>query len=483
MMRMKSTLQYTVLIFVALFFSTQAQARSGAMLPDFAELVEQSSPAVVNVSTTQRVTRNRGRHGMPPELRIPGMEGSPWNDLFRHFFGEEGPPGEEEFRSESLGSGFIIDADGYIMTNYHVVRDATEIVVRLSDRREFVAEVVGHDERTDIALLKIDARGLPTTHIGSSQQLRVGEWVLAIGSPFGFEHSVSVGVVSAIGRSLPRETYVPFIQTDVAINPGNSGGPLFNQRGEVVGVNAQIFSRSGGFMGLSFAIPIDVAMDTAQQLRESGRVSRGWLGVMIQDVTRELAESFGMRHPHGALVSQVMEGSPAAAAGVRVGDVIVEFNGREVTHSSELPPLVGSVRAGSRVQMKVIRDGRTRTLRVVIAELPEDDKRAQAKPEEASPERDTTDRIGLAVSDLNAQQRQRLGVPSGGVQIVRIAPGGAAANAGLNAGDVLLRINQAEIESADHFARLVRDLPAGRTVPVLVRRGEGASFIPLRVPE
>ena len=313
-------------------------------LPDFTELVEQNRAAVVNISTSQRRTASPNRPRVPRGFEIPDLpEDSPFQEFFRRFFGE----GEiEEFDTQSLGSGFIISPDGYIISNNHVVRNADEVIVRLTDRREFKATVVGTDERSDVALLKIEASELPVVELGTGYELKVGEWVLAIGSPFGFDYSVTAGIVSAKGRSLPRENYVPFIQTDVAINPGNSGGPLFNLQGQVVGVNAQIFSRTGGFMGLSFAIPIDVAMNVANQLRDKGRVSRGWLGVLIQDVTLELAESFGMDKPQGALIARVLDGSPARRAGIEVGDILLSFDGRSIDRSSELPPIVGHTPVG-----------------------------------------------------------------------------------------------------------------------------------------
>ncbi|MGI9332848.1 MAG: Do family serine endopeptidase, partial [Gammaproteobacteria bacterium] len=347
------------------------QAASAQRLPDFTELVERSAEAVVNISTTQK-RRATNPLNRPEGIEIPDLpEGSPFNEFFRRFFGEGA---EEEYRTPSQGSGFVISDDGYIVSNNHVIRDADQVIVRLSDRREFKAEVIGGDDRSDIALLKIDATGLPVVNVGSGYNVKVGEWVLAIGSPFGFEHSATAGIVSATGRSLPRENYVPFIQTDVAINPGNSGGPLFNLEGEVVGVNSQIFSRTGGFMGLSFAIPIDVAMDVADQLRTKGRVSRGWLGVLIQDVTRELAESFGMNKPEGALIAKVLEDSPADEAGFEVGDVVLSFNDQPVGESSDLPPIVGRTRVGARVPVEILRDGESKILHVLTAELPEEAK-------------------------------------------------------------------------------------------------------------
>lgn len=476
---------------LALPFGVHARAE----LPDFTELAEQNSPAVVNISTTQRMP-SRGGLGGPgipgipgepgdpgePGMEMPELPEGPWGDLFRHFFGE-GPEGgmpPEAFESESLGSGFVIDADGFVLTNYHVVRDAAEIVVRLADRRELVAEVVGHDERSDIALLRIDAKDLPVVRVGDSKKLKVGEWVMAIGSPFGFDHSVSAGVVSAIGRSLPRETYVPFIQTDVAINPGNSGGPLFNLDGEVVGINSQIYSRTGGFMGLSFAIPMDIAMDIVQQLKTDGRVTRGWLGVLIQDVTRELAESFGMARPRGALVAQVLDDSPARAGGIQVGDVIVSFNGEEVSHSSDLPPMVGRAPIGKPARVTLIRDGERVELTLELTALPQEGELAQRRSGEPSGQV-TEGRLNIAVMALSDQQREQLSLAEGGVVVAQVNPG-LAAQAGIRRGDVIMRLNNQPVNSVADFQRLVRELPAGRSVPVLVQRRGGPVFIALKLP-
>ncbi|MFP6680949.1 MAG: Do family serine endopeptidase [Gammaproteobacteria bacterium] len=370
----------TIAGFGLMFVFLVPEAAPIAGLPDFTDLVNENRAAVVNIGTigTRRPARERPRMrkrdpGIPgPEM--PG-EDSPLQDFFQRFFGEEPPGGNGGAqRHSSLGSGFIISDDGYVISNYHVVREADQVIVRLSDRREYVAKVVGMDPRSDIAVLKVEAdRPLPNLKLGKSSSLEVGEWVLAIGSPFGFDHSVTAGIVSAKGRSLPNENYVPFIQTDVAINPGNSGGPLFNLDGEVVGVNSQIYSRTGGFMGLSFAIPIDVVLDVYTQLRDKGSVTRGWLGVLIQDVTRELAESFQMKKPHGALVSKVLPDSPAAAAGFKAGDVIVEFNNQKIDTSASLPPLVGTAPVGGKTPVKVMREGSKKLLEVQIGELPSDD--------------------------------------------------------------------------------------------------------------
>ena len=463
----------SLVLLLGLAVSTLAQAR----LPDFTELVKKSRAVVVNISTTQK---SKAPVGLPPGLDIPDLpEDSPFGELFKHFFGEEEGSEPRRFDARSLGSGVIISSDGYILTNNHVVKDAEEIIVRLSDRRELIAEVVGSDSRSDVALLKIDAKDLPVAKLGKSEELEVGEWVLAIGSPFGFDYSATAGIVSAKGRALPHENYVPFIQTDVAINPGNSGGPLFNQDGEVVGVNSQIYSRTGGYMGLSFAIPIEVAMNVAEQLRTKGRVSRGWLGVLIQDVTRDLAESFGMDKPMGALVSQVLPDSPAAKAGIQVGDIIVEFNGREIHSSSMLPPIVGATPVGQEVQLKVIRNGRKETLSITLGELPEEDEIEIAVKGKAVTR---TNRVGLAVADLTPEMRQELELEDGGV-IVQKVEEGAAARAGIRKGDIIVRFNNEDVKDADHFKKLVRKAPAGKSVPVLIQRRSGPIFLALRMPE
>ncbi len=462
-------------VVAGLFLMSTATARE---LPDFTSLVEANSPAVVNISTSQKVQRERR---LPHGFQMPEIpENSPFGDLFRRFFGE-GEGGEpEEFDSKSLGSGFIISKDGFVLTNAHVVKGADEIIVRLSDRRELEAKVVGLDERSDIALIKIETpQDLPVVRIGKSTDLRVGEWVLAIGSPFGFDHSVTAGIVSAKGRSLPRENYVPFIQTDVAINPGNSGGPLFNLKGEVVGINSQIYSRTGGFMGLSFAIPMDMAMSVADQLKTHGKVVRGWLGVLIQDVTRELAESFGLDKPQGALVARVLPESPAQKAGFEVGDVVLEFNGRDVANSSQLPPLVGSTPVGREVPVKVLRNGDRRTLRVVIGELPsEDELRAAAGEPSSGPQ----NRLGIATVELTEEQRKELGIEKGGVLVSGVADG-VGKDAGIREGDVIVSLNNQRIAGVAEFESQVKDLPEGKSVAVLVQRKNGPIFLALKIPE
>jgi len=443
-------------------------------LPDFTPLVESSAPAVVNISTTQMV-----RHPAGPDAEMPEAPESnaPFNDFLRRYFGEDELP-PEFFDNKSLGSGFLVSPDGYILTCAHVVENATEILVRLTDRREFTAKVIGADRRSDVALLKIDAAGLPQVRIGDPDKVRVGEWVLAIGSPFGFDSSATAGIVSAKGRSLPRENYVPFIQTDVAINPGNSGGPLFNLRGEVIGINSQIYSRTGGFMGLSFAVPIDIAMQVAKQLKASGHVKRGWMGVTIQDVTRELAESFGMQRPSGALIADVLADGPAAASGLRVGDVVVEYEGHRIKLSADLPPLVGQTEPGARAKLGIVRGGQARTVTVTIAELPEDT--AEIRPAPSSgPERPGV--LGMQLKDLTPAQRKQLGV-SQGVLVERVVEG-PAHKAGVRPGDVILQMQGRPIRSAVELHELAPQLSRHKPVPVLVRRGAAALFLALRIPE
>ncbi len=440
-----------------------------AQLPDFTDLVEKQGAAVVNISTTQAPRgpmAGRGGGGGP----IPNLpEDDPFYEFFRRFMpnpqGPAGPQTPREFPSQSLGSGFIISADGYVLTNAHVVEAAEEITVKLTDKRELKAKVIGSDRRTDIALLKIDANGLPFVRFGNPERLRVGEWVVAIGSPFGFENTVTAGIVSAKGRSLPQENFVPFIQTDVAVNPGNSGGPLFNLRGEVVGINSAIYSRTGGFMGLSFAIPIDVANDIVQQLKSVGRVIRGRIGVVIQPVTKELADSFGLQKPQGALVSSVEKGGPAEKAGVEAGDVILRFDNKPVSSSEDLPRVVGGTKPGARVPMQVWRSKASREVQVTVAELQED--RTAQQKRGAKPQA-TPGVFGMAVIDLTEAQRKELKV-EGGV-FVNDAQG-AAARAGIRKGDVILAVNNQDVKSVEHLRELMNAVEKGRILALLVRRG------------
>ncbi len=473
------TLHISWLCLALLLLSGAATARE---LPDFTVLVENYGPAVVNISTKQKV-KARPHMRLPPGVPMPEFpEEGPWGDLFRHFFGNPGEmpeaPGGEDARS--LGSGFIIDGDGFILTNNHVVEGADEILVRLNDRRELVAKLIGADKRSDLALLKVDASGLPVVKFGQGDKIKVGEWVMAIGSPFGFDHSVSVGVVSALGRSLPSESYVPFIQTDVAINPGNSGGPLFNLDGEVIGINSQIYSRTGGFMGLSFAIPVDVALDVVAQLKQKGYVSRGWLGVLIQDVTRELAESFGMKRPAGALVAKVLKDGPAAKAGIEVGDIILEFGGKSIDSSSDLPPVVGRSPIGADTKVSLIRNGKRTTLNVRVEELPKEEELTLA---ESKPGKSSDNVLNMTVADLTPEQRKELGLDKRQGVLVQQVEAGPAQEAGLRRGDVLLKLNNVDVDNVAHFNRLVTDLPAGKSVPVLVQRRNGPLFLALRLPK
>ena len=473
----KKTQTYLFLIVGIISISSLAVA---AELPDFTTLVEKNNTAVVNISTTQKISTNE-RPQLPEGLDIP--EGTPLDEFFKHYFGEGGPGGQgdggQPSEVKSLGSGFVISPDGYILTNQHVVKDADEIVVRLQDRRELVAKVVGSDKRSDIALLKIEANNLPVLNIGSSEGLKVGAWVLAIGSPFGFDHSVTAGIVSAKGRSLPSDNYVPFIQTDVAINPGNSGGPLFNMEGQVVGVNSQIYSRTGGSMGISFAIPIEVAMKVVDQLKTSGHVSRGWLGVQIQDVTRELAESFGMKKPQGALVSKVLPKSPAEAAGIQIGDIITECNKQEIISSATLPPLVGNAKIGETAALTLIRQGQTKEVQVKIGILPEEDEPVASAPEVGGKE---VNRLGISVSGLTAEQREQLEVKQNGLLVQDVKPG-PALDAGIRRGDVILRIQDQLIKDVKQFNDVVKGLPKGKSIAILVQRRGGSQFLALKLKD
>jgi serine protease Do len=473
----KNTLSVAVYILL-LVLLVPGQARD---LPDFTVLAEHNAPAVVNISTKQKPV-DRLKQGFPfPDLnKLP--KDNALREFLQRFFDEHGyqMPDDEPWVKKSLGSGFIISADGFILTNKHVVEEADEIIVRMADRREFIAQLIGKDERSDVALIKIEAEALPVVKIGSGDQLKVGEWVLAIGSPFGFDHSVTAGIVSAKGRSLPTENYVPFIQTDVAINPGNSGGPLFNLDGEVVGVNSQIYSDSGGYMGLSFAIPIEVAMDVANQLQTTGKVSRGWLGVMIQDVTGELAESFSMDRPRGALIARILPNSPAESAGLQVGDVILEYNGTPLRSSSELPPLVGATNVDQPAELMILREGQEIKRQVDIGELPGDD--ALVWSGEYSQPKAVENRLGVMVSKLTPEQRKQLSAPTDKGVMVETVTGQAAREAGIEEGDVILMLNNQEITEVSQFNQLVQNLPAGKTVAVLVHRASGPIFLALRTP-
>jgi serine protease Do len=465
------------LLAVALLWGQSLLAQ--ASLPDFTNLVEEASPAVVNISTRQKMPE-RAVAGQPG---LPDLEGLP--PMFREFFERSIPqaprnPGGRQREAQSLGSGFIISPDGYIMTNNHVVADADEIIVRLSDRSELEAKLVGADPRSDVALLKVEGKDLPVVRLGKADDLKVGEWVLAIGSPFGFDHSVTAGIVSAKGRNLPSDSYVPFIQTDVAINPGNSGGPLFNLQGEVVGINSQIFTRSGGFMGLSFAIPMEVAMQVADQLKADGKVTRGWLGVVIQEVNKDLAESFGLDKPAGALVAQVLEDGPADKGGLQVGDVILSLNGKPIIMSADLPHLVGGLKPGEKAELDVVRDGSRKKLNVTVGTLPEEGQELASSDSAQGGER-SNNRLGVTVVELTAEQKKGLDL-KGGV-VVKEVLNGPAAMIGLRPGDVITHLNNQAIDSTNTFSQVAQELPKNRSVSMRVLRQGRASFITFKLAE
>lgn len=458
-----------LLLTLLLLASSVACARG---LPELSDLIEQNSPAVVKINT---VERNRAaRNALPPQYQqeIP--------DIFRHLLE---PRRREQRPVASMGSGFIISHDGYVVTNNHVVEGADEVMVTLTDRREYEAQVVGTDQRSDLALLKIEADDLTPVKWGNSDDLKVGEWVVAIGSPFGLDYSASAGIISAMGRSIPnesRENYVPFIQTDVAINPGNSGGPLFNLRGQVVGINSQIYTRSGGSIGLSFAIPASLAQDVVAQLKEKGRVDRGWLGVGIQDVDRNMAKAMGLGKPSGALVSQVEAGAPAAEAGIRVGDIITRFGRHNIAQSSDLPHAVGQTRPGTDVNLNVMREGREQRLRVKVGALPSANDDVQAAS--AAPSADLGGRLGLVVEEIPDALKQRWSVESG-VLVKQVVPGKAGAKAGLRDGDIVAQLGFEAVTDAKSFQEIVKEMPAGELLPIRFFRGGQPTFRTIQIEE
>ena len=478
-MSILSLKSYLSIFATVLVLGQAVPAVQAADLPDFTQLVEQASPAVVNISTTQKLPDRKVNQQMPD------LEGLP--PMLREFFERGMPPqqrsprGDRQREAQSLGSGFIISSDGYILTNNHVIADADEILVRLADRSEMKAKLIGTDPRSDVALLKIDGKDLPVLKLGKSQDLKAGQWVVAIGSPFGFDHTVTQGIVSAVGRSLPNENYVPFIQTDVPINPGNSGGPLFNLAGEVVGINSQIYTRSGGFMGVSFAIPIDVAMDVSNQLKSGGKVSRGWLGVVIQEVNKDLAESFGLDKPAGALVAQIQDNGPAAKGGLKVGDVILSMNGQPIIMSADLPHLVGALKAGGKAKLEVIRDGKRQNVELTVGAIPEEgatlDALGNAKP---GAER-SSNRLGIAVVELTAEQKKTFDLQSG--VVIKEVQDGPAALIGLQPGDVITHLNNQAIDTTKEFADIAKALPKNRSVSMRVLRQGRASFITFKLAE
>ena len=404
------------------------------------------------------------RFGIP---LMPGMPGMP---------GQGGAP-QPDYKSQSLGSGFIISSDGYVLTNAHVINEADEVIVKLADKREFKAKIIGADKRTDVALLKIDATGLPKVMIGDSAKLKVGEWVAAIGSPFGLENTMTAGIVSAKGRALPQENFVPFIQTDVAINPGNSGGPLFNLAGEVVGINSQIYSRSGGSMGLSFAIPIDVAIDVSNQLKANGKITRGWLGIAIQEITKELAESFSMKNTNGALVAGVEKNGPADKGGLEAGDVITKFDGKAIGVSADLPRAVGATKPGKIAAVEILRKGSAKTLNIGVGEMPSDGSETAA-PSSKPNGKVEANKIGLTLKELTVQQKKKLNGKNGLLVVESV---GAAAQAGIRRGDVILGLNNNESQSVEQFNKQINAVAAGKTVAVLVQRGEATLYVPIKV--
>jgi len=461
-----------VMSLVMLGFTSQSFAKTNAYgLPDFTQLVEENNQAVVNISTTQKVKRQA----------MPQFHGIP-DEMLRRFFGF--PPGmfpqpqprgdEQKEQAHSLGSGFIISEDGYILTNNHVIEDADEIIVRMRDRKELVAEVIGSDPRTDIALLKIEAEDLPTVKIGKSSDLKVGQWVIAIGEPFGLDYTVTHGIVSALGRSLPDDTYVPFIQTDVSINPGNSGGPLFNLDGEVVGINSQIYSKSGGSMGLSFSIPIDIAMNITQQLRENGEVNRGFLGVQVQEVTSELSESFGLEKPIGALIGEVYPDTPAEKAKLEAGDVILEFNGKSIIKSADLPPIVGVSPINKPLKIKILRQGKVLYKTVYLQSLEKSKQMASAKQK-----RLTANRLGAEVAEISKEEMEELEIKYG-VRIIDVEKG-PAKKAGIRKGDVLQTIDFKRVMNVSQLNKILKELPENRSVPVRLLRNGQSVFLPLKL--
>ncbi len=467
------------LLTFSLFFVTVCSSHISFAkdLPDFTDLYEKQGPAVVNISITQTAHANPA--GLPPGMQDDGgME-----ELFKHFGiplpgGPNGPGASppQDYKTQSLGSGFIISSDGYILTNAHVVDDADEVIVKLFDRREFKAKIIGSDRRTDVALVKIEATGLPKVTLGDPGKLKVGEWVAAIGSPFGLENTMTAGIVSAKGRALPQENYVPFIQTDVAINPGNSGGPLFNLSGEVVGINSQIYSRTGGSVGLSFSIPIDVAIDVSNQLKTNGKISRGWLGIAIQEITKELADSFGMKNTNGALIAGVEKNGPADKGGLEAGDVITKFDNKPIIASNDLPRVVGTTKPGRIVPVEVLRKGAVKVLNMGVGEMPSEPSEAATVPK--APAKPEVNKLGLVLKDLTVQQKKKLLGKNG---LLVLESQGPAAQAGILRGDVVLGLNNTEVQSLDQFNKQIATIASGKTVAVLVLRGENTLYVPLKV--
>lgn len=471
----------SALLAPALIGISVASAAAVPGLPDFSDMVEKVGPAVVNIRTTEKVKAEPG---------APGGDDEEMQEFFRRFFGipmprqqtpTPSPRGrtpapqqqEEQVVPRGVGSGFIISADGYVMTNAHVVEGANEVYVTLTDKREFKAKIIGVDKRTDVALVKIEGSNLPRLTIGDSDKVRAGEWVVAIGSPFGLANTVTAGIVSAKARD--TGDYLPLIQTDVAVNPGNSGGPLINMRGEVIGINSQIYSRSGGYMGISFAVPIDEAMRVADQLKANGRVTRGRIGVQIGEVTKDVAESLGLAKAQGALVQRVEPDGPAAKSGLEAGDIILKFDGTAIEKSSDLPRLVGATKPGARATVTIWRKGANKDIQMTVAEL-EPEKPVKSEPKKPKPEQ-AANSLGLIVSDLTDAQKNEAKVDAG--VVIEVAEG-AAARAGLRPGDVIQRLNNTDIKDAKQFNALVAKLEPKKMAVLLVRRGDSSQFVPLR---
>lgn len=438
-------------------------------LPDFTKLVEDNKASIVNISTVRKKNNSNSVN--------PDIQNEELNDFLKKFFGDKGfeePNKKKPKRSQSMGSGFVYSSNGYIITNHHVIADADQIIVKLNDKRELDAKLIGSDPSSDIALLKIKAKNLKPVKIGKSENVKVGQWVLAIGSPFGFESTVTAGIVSAIGRSLPNDNYVPFIQTDVAINPGNSGGPLFNLNGEVIGINAQIFSRSGGFMGLSFAIPMDVADNVVTQIKKSGKVSRGWLGVYIQEVTNNLAKSFGMKNPSGALISKIISGGPASKSDLKVGDIILKFDNKKIDTSSSLPPIVGNTRVGKNVNIEILRNGKRKKIKFKVEELPV--QTASKNIKKNNPKKISKNILGMTIENMSDEDRKILGIDNNLGVKVREVSGNPAYESGLLKNDIIYQISGKNVMNVKQFEGIIKKMKKGDFASLLVRRSQGNSI-------
>jgi len=457
---------------IFIFTLISLNSASAVELPDFTILAEEQGSKVVNISASKEVASN---YHDGPSIQDERMQ-----EFFKRFGIPGMPPGAPEGQTQEKqsanGSGFIIDTKGYVITNAHVVAEADSVIVKLADKREFKAEIIGIDRRTDVALLKIKASNLPSVKFGDPEKVKVGQWVAAIGSPFGLENTMTVGVVSAKGRALPQENFVPFIQTDVAINPGNSGGPLFNTEGEVIGINSQIYSRTGGYMGLSFAIPIDVAINVVEQLKSNGRVIRGWLGIAIQEITKELSESFGMDDTRGALIANVEKGSPAEKGGLLLGDIILRFNKNEIVVSSDLPKYVGTTKPFTKVPVEIQRKGKKIVLNLAVGEMPTDEKIARSNKNNAK----EVNRIGLALKQLSPDDMKKTNGRNG---LLVLSTQGKSVAAGIRPGDVILALNNSAVKTIAIFNQELRRIPKGKTIALLVYRNGDTLYVPIRITE